>query len=112
MKYFQKRRKAKLYRQWVERAGLPSDAIPLEARKSEDTHPQVGSPESARPVPESPLIFQVRTDSQVATHPDVTGNMMTEINRRQTHLLLLYVLLGVCVLVVILVLVLLVVWSC
>ena len=112
MKYFQTRRKAKLYRQWVERAGLPSDAIPLEARKSEDTHPQVGSPESARPVPESPPIFQVRTDSQVATHPDVTGNMMTEINRRQTRLLPLYVLLGVCVVVVIAVLVLLVVWSC
>ena len=112
MKYFQRRRKAKLYRQWVERAGLPPDEIPLEARKSEETQPQVGSPESARSVPESPLIFQFRTNNQVATHPDVTGNMMTEINRRQPRLLLLYVLLGICVVVVIAVLVLLVLWSC
>ena len=112
MKYFQKRRKAKLYRQWVERAGLPTDAIPLEARKAEDSHPQVDSPEPAGQIPESLPIFHVRTDNQIATHRGVTGNMMTEINRRQTHLFLLYVLLGVCVLVVILVLVLLVVWSC
>ena len=113
MKFFQKRRKAKLYRQWVERAGLPSDTIPPRARKSEDTHPQVGIPEPAKPVAEIHPIFRVRTDNQIATHPDVTGNMLTEIYRRQVRpLLRLYLLLGVCVVVVVAVLVLLVIWSC
>ena len=30
MKYFQRRKKRKLYRQWVQRASLPRDAIPRE----------------------------------------------------------------------------------
>jgi len=30
LSYLQRRRKAKLYQQWVERAGLPSDAVPEE----------------------------------------------------------------------------------
>ena len=30
MKYFQRREKRKLYRQWVQRASLPRDAIPRE----------------------------------------------------------------------------------
>jgi len=112
LKYFQKRRKAKLYRQWVERAGLPPNAIPFEAQKSEVAHPQVDSLESARPIPESPPTTRVTADSQVATHPDVTGNMMAEIRKRQRRLPLLYVLLGICIVVVVTVLVILVVWSC
>ena len=112
MKYFERRRKAKLYRQWVERAGLPPEAIRLEAQKPGDAHRQVDSPESVRPVPENPPTIHVGAANQVATHPDVTGNMMTEINKRQPRLSLLYILLGVSVVIVFAALILLVVWAC
>ena len=112
MKYFERRRKAKLYRQWVELAGLPLDAIRLEAQKPGDAHRQIDSPESARPVPENLPVMPVRTDNQVATHPDVTGNMMAEINRRQPRLPLQYVLQGIFVVIFLGALVLLVVWAC
>ena len=34
MNYFERKRREKLYRQWVERAGLPRDALPTEADES------------------------------------------------------------------------------
>lgn len=34
MKYFERKRREKLYRQWVERADLPADVIPTEAEGS------------------------------------------------------------------------------
>ena len=112
MKYFERRRKAKLYRQWVERAGLPLDAILLEAQKPGGAHRQIDNPEPARPVPEKPPVLPVRADNQVATHPDVTGNMIAEINRRKTQLPILYILRGIFVVIFLGVLVLLVVWAC
>jgi len=39
LKYFRRRKKGKLYRQWVERSSLPSDAIPRE-EVAEDMIPQ------------------------------------------------------------------------
>jgi len=39
LKYFRRRKKRKLYRQWVERASLPPDAIPRE-KVPEDRVPQ------------------------------------------------------------------------
>ena len=45
MKYFQRRGKRKLYRQWVQRASLPRDAIPRE-KVAEDRIPQVDKPQS------------------------------------------------------------------
>jgi len=39
VKYFRRREKRKLYRQWVERASLPPDAIPRE-KVPEDRIPQ------------------------------------------------------------------------
>jgi hypothetical protein len=112
LKYFERRRKAKLYRQWVERAGLPHEATYLETQKAKDARPQIYSPESARSVPESPPTIYLRTENQIATHPDVTGNMLAEINKRRTNLPLLYLLLGICVVVFIAVLTLFVLWSC
>ncbi|MBA7481419.1 hypothetical protein ES707_16891 [subsurface metagenome] len=39
LKYFRRRKKGKLYRQWVERASLPPDTIPRE-KVPEDMIPQ------------------------------------------------------------------------
>jgi len=112
LKYFEKRRKAKLYRQWVERAGLPSEAIRPEAQKSEDTHLSIDDREALRPAPDDFPTIHARTANQVATHPDVTGDMMAEINRRQPRLPLLYIILGISVVIVCGALAFLVVQSC
>ena len=110
MKYFERRRKAKLYRQWVERAGLPPEASPPETQKSENTHPPIDSPELVRPVPENPPTVYAGATSQVATHPDITGDMLAEINKRQPRLPLLYIILGISIAIVLGALILLVVW--
>ena len=110
MKYFERRRKAKLYRQWVERAGLPPEVSPLETRKPEDTHPPINSPELVRPVLENPPAIYAGATSQVTTHPDVTGDMLREINKRQPRLPLLYILLGISIAIFLGALVILVIW--
>jgi len=112
LKYFERRRKAKLYRQWVERAGLPPEVSPPETRKPEDTHSPIDSPEFVRPVPENPPTIYAGATSQVTTHPDVTGDMMAEINKRQPRLPLLYILLGVSMVIFLVALVLLVALYC
>ena len=45
LKYFQRKRKRKLLRQWVERAGLPPEAIPQE-EVAEDMMPSEGKEQS------------------------------------------------------------------
>ena len=45
LKYFRRRKKGKLYRQWVERSSLPSDAIPRE-EVAEDMMPPEGKQQS------------------------------------------------------------------
>ena len=62
LKYFQRRKKRKLYRQWVERANLSPDAIPQE-EVAEDRIP------------------------------------MPQADKQQSHLTILYILLGVAVVV-------------
>ncbi len=47
LKYFQTRKKRKLYRQWVERASLSPDAIPRE-EVAEDMIPQIDKQQSRR----------------------------------------------------------------
>ncbi len=110
--YFKRRRKAKLYRQWVERAGLPPEAVPTEAGKSEDTTLQVPSSEAASPEVDRPLRVHVEPGRRVAIHPEVSGDMMAEINERQLRLPLLYMLLGASALILCVGLILLIVYSC
>ena len=74
MKYFQRRKKRKLYRQWVQRSSLPPDAIPRE-EVAEDMIP------------------------------------MPQADKQQSHLTILYILLGVVVVVLCAGLILLIVYS-
>ena len=111
-KYFERKRKAKLYRQWVERAGLPSGAVPPEADKSEDISPRVRSSEAVSPEAPQSLRVHLEPDSGVATHPEVSGDMLAEISKRQRNLRLLYVLLGTSLIVLCAGLVLLIMYSC
>ncbi len=74
LKYFQRREKRKLYRQWVERASLSPDAIPRE-EVAEDMIP------------------------------------MPQADKQQSHLTILYILLGVAVVVLCAGLILLIVYS-
>jgi len=46
MKYFQRRRKRKLYRQWVARSSLPPDAIPREKVAEDRVVPQTDKQQS------------------------------------------------------------------
>ncbi len=45
LKYFQRKKKKKLYQQWVERASLSPDAIPQE-EVTEDMIPHIDKPQS------------------------------------------------------------------
>ena len=111
-KYFERRRKAKLYRQWVKQAGLPSRVVPPEAEKPKDVLPRVRISEAVSPeTPKSPEVH-LEPDSGVATHPEVSGDMMAEVTRRQRSLRLLYVLLGVSLVVLCVGLILLIMYSC
>ena len=113
MKYFEKRRKARLYRQWTEQAGLPpEEAISFETRKPRDTRSQTAGSEAIGLAPENPPAFHVGLDNQMATHPDASGGMLVEIKKRQTRLPLLYMLLGISIVIFFVVLVLFIVWAC
>ena len=75
LKYFRRRGKRKLYRQWVEMASLPPDAIPRE---------------------------------------EVTEDRISQVDKadkQQSHLTILYILLGVAVVVLCTGLILLIVYS-
>ena len=74
LKYFRRRKKRKLYRQWVERSNLSPDAIPRE-EVAEDMIP------------------------------------MPQVDKQQSHLTILYILLGVAVVVLCAGLILLIVYS-
>jgi len=111
LRYF-RRSKAKLYRQWVEQAGLPPETLRPEANKPGDVTREIDYPEAVSPVPDNLPVIHIRTDNQVATHPEVTGDMMAEINKRQPRLRTLHILLGVSLVVLCVVLVLLAIHSC
>jgi hypothetical protein len=110
--YFERRRKAKLYRQWVKQAGLPSRAVPPETEKSKDVFPRARISEAAIPEPPKSPEVHLGPDSGVATHPEVSGDMMAEVTRRQRNLRLLYVLLGVSLIVLCVGLILIIMYSC
>lgn len=112
LKFFDRRRKTKLYRQWVERAGLPPEALRPEADKSKDATPEIDNHKAVILEAYKPQALHVEPDSGVATHPEVTGNMMAEIRKRQPRLRILYILLGVSMVILCGALVLLVVQSC
>ena len=93
-------------------AGLPSEAIPPEADKSEHIPHHVHGSEAASHEAYEPLRVQAEPDSGAATHPEVAGDMMAEIDKRQLRLPLLCVLLGVSIITLSVGLILLIVHSC
>ena len=110
--YLRRGGKRRLYRQWVERAGLPPEAVLTEAGESEDVPPHVCSSEAVRPEARKPLRVDVEPDDGIATHPGIAGDMMAEIDNRQLRLPMLYLLLGGSALILFAGLILLVVFSC
>ena len=110
LKFFDRRRKAKLYRQWVERAGLQPDAITPQPDRAEHAPPQI---DKGRPVsPKASGPAQVLPSSSAVTHAEVAGDMIAEINRRQPRLRMLYILLGVLIVILCGASVFLIVQSC
>jgi len=107
LKYPQRRRKRKLYKQWVERAGLPPEAVPHETDKFEGTPPEANSYEAVSHKVRRPPKAHIEPDS-IATHPEVTGDMLAEIDKRQLRLRVLYVLLGACLVILAVALILLI----
>ena len=83
MKYFQRRKKRKLYRQWVERSGLSPDAIPRE-EVAEDMIPRV----------------------------DKQQYRISQVDKQQSRLNILSILLGICLVILCAGLILLLVYSC
>jgi hypothetical protein len=91
MKYFQRKRKEKLYRQWVEQAGLPPEIIHPETNKAEDIHPQAGK--------------------TAPTYQKISDYRREEILNK-LHPYLLYILLGVSLLVLCAGLILVIMHAC
>ena len=110
MKYFQRRRKEKLYRQWAERAGLPPEVVPDKADESEDVHAQIHKRKAVGHKTSGPV--RVLPGSSAVTDVEVTGDMMAEINKRQARLPLLYVLVGASLVILCVGVILLIVRSC
>jgi len=110
MRFWKRRREAKLYRQWVERAGLPPETVPREADKSEEVHAQTDNRKAVSPKATGPV--RVQPGSSAVTHAEVTGDMMAEIDRRQPRSPMLYILLGASLVALFVVLILLIVSSC
>ena len=73
LKYFRRRKKRKLYRQWVERSDLSPDAIPRE---------------------------------------EVAEDMIPQIDKQQSRLHILYILLGTSLVILCVGLILFIVYSC
>jgi hypothetical protein len=58
--YFDKRRKQKLYQQWVEKSGLPPDSVPGDLKQEGDLYePADEEGEERRPGVRSGLTFQL-----------------------------------------------------
>ncbi len=120
MKYFERRRKAKLYRQWAERDGLPPEAIPTKNDKSKDVPVQIDNHEAVSHEavsheavrPEANSRVKVQPGSPAVTHAEVGGDMMAEIDKRQPRLRILYMLFGVSSVILIVGLILLITNSC
>lgn len=110
MKFFDRRRKTKLYRQWVERAGLPPDAITPQPDRVEHAPAQIDEGRVVSPKASGPV--QVLPSSPAVTHAEAAGDMMAEINRRQPRLRMLYILLGVLIVILCGASVFLIVQSC
>jgi predicted nucleic acid-binding Zn ribbon protein len=110
LKYFRRRKKEKLYRQWVERAGLPPEAIPSEADKSKDVPARIDKREAVTTEAKSPV--RIQPSSATVTHAEVGGDMMAEIHKRQQRLRMLYMMLGASLLILLVGLILLIVHSC
>ena len=111
LKYPQRRRKRKLYKQWVERAGLPPEAVPPETDKFEDIPFQANDYEAVSDEDRRPPRVYIEPDA-MATHPEVTGDMLAEIDRRQLRLPTLYRLLGAGLAIICIGLILYIVSSC
>ncbi|MFC2008207.1 hypothetical protein ACFLT0_00745 [Chloroflexota bacterium] len=112
MKFFRIRRKGKLYRQWVKWAGLPPEATSPEADEPEESPTQVPTLEAVSLEARKPVRVLTESDSAVATHPEITGDMLAEINRREQRPLLLPVSLGASLIILCVGLILLIVVSC
>jgi len=110
VKYFQRRRKGKLYRQWVERAGLPPEAVPHDADKAEAVPAPIGKRKAAGDEASGPV--QVLPGSSAVTHVEIAGDMMAEIDKGQRHLPLVPVVIGAFLVILCVFLILLIVGSC
>jgi len=98
LSYLQRKRRKRLYQQWVEKADLPPEAVRPEANK----------PLSVR-LGRAGRGPKARTGDVGFALP---GDMMAKINRRELSLSLLYVFLGASALILCVGLILLIIHSC
>ena len=92
MKYFQRKRKERLYKQWVKEGSLSPEA----------SHPQIESTEGVRPQVSKP----------VTARPEVGERRMGEVGGNKSSLRFLYILLGVSLVTLCAGIILLIVQSC
>lgn len=58
--YFDKRKKQRLYKQWVEKSGLPPESVPSDLEQKGDLYePEHGNSEERRPGIRSDLTFHL-----------------------------------------------------
>ena len=110
LKLFDRRRKTKLYRQWVERAGLPPYAITPQPDTVEHAPAQIDEGRAVSPKVSGPVLVLPR--SSAVTHAEATGDMMAEVDKRRPRLRMLHILLGLSIVILCGALVLLTFQSC
>jgi len=64
--FWKRRGEEKLYKQWVERAGLPTETVPSEANTLEDVHAQIDNRKAVSPKASGPV--RVQPGSSAVTH--------------------------------------------
>ncbi len=98
MKYFERKRRERLYRQWVERAGLPADAVPPEVEEPSGHKPAAEDASSHRP-----FGTRFRPHSELKLPGAGLNSLLAGIDRRLLYGLLIVVLVLFWFLVIVLV---------
>ena len=112
LRFLRGERKSRLYRQWEKHADLSPEAIGHEVNKSGEGAIQSNSYGTVTPESQEPFKIHIKHEEQMATHPDIHGDMVAELDRRQLKLPILFWLITIPILILGIFVVLLIMLSC
>jgi len=102
LKYFHRKKKERLYRQWIERADLPPETSHTEPNQSDSVSSEANNTDIGIHIDDDPI----------ARHHRVKGDMMTEINKYRKRPVLVYFMLTILFIFLSIIVILLIIQSC